>query len=83
MIQRILKDLIVVFGIWFLLAAGLTVLRPLYLKSLNRDITLTIVATGEKQEAAKSNYVRMTHIAVNGRDINLAQVKTGEGSLWT
>ena len=83
MIQGILKNLSVVLGIYFLLVAGLTVLRPVYLDSLNRDIALTIVATGEKQEAAKSNYVRLNHIAVNGRDINLAQVKTDEGSLWT
>ena len=83
MIKGIVKNLSVVFGIYFLLAAALTVLRPFYLRSLNRDITLTIVATGEKQEVSKSNYVRLNHIAVNGRDINLAQVKTGEGSLWT
>ena len=82
-IQGILKYLLVVFGIYFLLVAGLTVLRPFYLKSLNRDITLTIVATGDKQESSKSNYVRLSHIAVNGRDINLAQVKIDEGSLWT
>ena len=82
-LQGVLKDLPVVFGIYFLLVAGLTVLRPFYLKSLNRDITLTIVATGEKQESSKSNYVRLSHIAVNGRDINLAQVKIDEGSLWT
>ena len=82
-LQGVLKDLPVVVGIYFLLVAGLTVLRPFYLKSLNRDITLTIVATGEKQEASKSNYVRLSHIAVNGRDINLAQVKIDEGSLWT
>ena len=82
-LQGVLKDLPVVVGIYFLLVAGLTVLRPFYLKSLNRDITLTIVATGEKQESSKSNYVRLSHIAVNGRDINLAQVKIDEGSLWT
>ena len=83
LIQRILKSLCVVFGIYFLLAAGITILRPFYLKSLNRNITLTIVATGEKQESSLSNYVRLNHIAVNGRDINLAQVKIDEGSLWT
>ncbi len=81
--QSFLKNLALVIGIYCILVSGLTILRPFYLKSLNRDLTLTIVATGEKQDASMSNYVRINHIAVNGRDINLAQVKIEEGSLWT
>ena len=56
--------------------------RPVYINVLNKNIELKIVATAEQNEEALANNVRITHIAVNGKDIDLSKTKFSGGSQW-
>ncbi len=47
---------------------------PLYQDALARDITLEVIATGESNEAALANNVRLRDISVNGVSYDLSKI---------
>lgn len=69
-------------GIYFVLIAGNSIIRPYYLGFLNKDINLKFLATSEKNTNALANNIRIDHIAVNGKDIDLSEVAIPDNSAW-
>lgn len=81
-IRIAMQCLWIALAIFFVLIVFNSICRPLYLETLNKNIELRIVATGEQNEDALANNVRINHIAVNGKDINLGSVEISDESNW-
>ena len=69
-------------GVYVWLIVALTFFRPLYLPMLNRDIRLSFVATSEHNDEALASNVRINHITVNGKDLNLANISLDNAGRW-
>lgn len=68
------KDFWVSIGIMIILLVISSLLHPIYLKYLNKNIQVRICATSKNSPEALANNVRITHVTVNGKDINLAKI---------
>ena len=78
----VFKCLLTALGIYFLIVATNSILRPYYLDLLNKDIELKFVATARQNEESLSDNIRINNIAVNGKSIDLSKVKIPEESRW-
>lgn len=72
----------VALSLLFILIAIDCLIKPAYLPLLNKNMELKLVATAEQNSNSLCNNVRITHITVNGKDINLGKVDVPEQSLW-
>ena len=81
-IKRIVQCVLLAIGTMIMLITLNNLLRPAYIKLLNEDIQLNIVATAEKNEDALANNIRITHVSVNGKDVDLSEVSIDPESEW-
>ena len=81
-IKRIVQCALLAIGTIIMLITLNNLLHPTYIKLLNEDIQLNIVATAEKNEDALANNIRITHVSVNGKDVDLSAVSVGSESEW-
>lgn len=80
--KRIVQCVLLAVGTMIILIALNNFLRPAYIKYLNQDIKLEIVATAERNGDALANNVRVTHVSVNGKDIDLSTVPIESETAW-
>lgn len=69
-----IKDFWVLAGIMITILVLSSFLHPIYINYLNKNVRVRICATANKAPEALANNVRLTHINVNGKDINLAKI---------
>lgn len=81
-IKRWINILVVILGVTCITANLAVFFRPLYIHALDKNVSLCVSATSEQNEHAVGNNVRVNHISVNGKDINLANVLEGNTSAW-
>lgn len=81
-IKRIAQCVLLAIATMIMLITLNNLLRPAYIKLLNEDIQLNIVATAEKNEDALANNIRITHVSVNGKDVDLSAVPIDAESAW-
>ena len=81
-IKRIAQCVLLAIATMIMLITLNNLLRPAYIKLLNEDIQLNIVATAEKNEDALANNIRITHVSVNGKDVDLSAVQIDAESAW-
>lgn len=74
--------LIVVLGVTCIVTNLAVFFRPLYIHTLDKNIHLEVTATSEQNAHALGNNVRINHITINGKDINLANVAKKDSSAW-
>lgn len=67
-------DFWVLIGIMIIIVVISSFLRPIYMKYLDKNIQVRICATAKKSSEALANNVRIAHVTVNGKDINLAKI---------
>lgn len=82
LIKQRCKILVAILGVSFIAANLAVFFRPMYIHALDRTISLRVTATAEQNEHALSNNVRIRHITVNGKEINLAGVLQDDDSGW-
>lgn len=81
-VKLIFQALLIAIGMYFSLVALDCIVKPLYFNTLNQDVQLTITATAEKNESALANNIRISHIKVNGRSIDLSKIDLAENTQW-
>ena len=78
----IIKLACMALGLYFIMIACIVVSRPLYLPLLNKSIKIKLTCTGKQNSEALANNVRINHITINGRDINLAAMPLDSKGMW-
>lgn len=78
----VFQCILMALAMMILLIAVNYMLRPVYLHWLNQDVELRITAKAAQNEDALADNVRITHVAVNGRDVDLSEVPLDKGSPW-
>ena len=74
-LKLVCQSLLIALGIYFLIISISIIFRPLYLDFFNKNIEIKFVATGDSNESALANNVRIKYITVNGRDLDLSKIK--------
>lgn len=77
--ELIRKSLTSAIGVYCLLIIALTILRPAYINSLDKDLTLRFTATSTKNSEALADNIRINHVTINGVDYDLSTVQTTDG----
>lgn len=70
-------DLVVALAVVFLVISLNRMLYPCYKELTNRDLTLEIVTTGEKNEDSLWNNVRVSSLKVNDKNVDLSGFDRG------
>lgn len=80
--RKVVQCLWISLATMILLITLNNLLRPVYIKCLNENIELRVVATAEQDKNALANNVRITHIECNGKDIDLSAISIDPESQW-
>lgn len=80
--KKVVQCLWISMATMILLITLNNLLRPVYIKCLDENIELRVVATAEQDKNALSNNVRITHVECNGKDIDLSTVSINPELQW-
>lgn len=80
--QNAIKNFLIFISVWIMIFSGVYIVNSAVLPLYNRDVTVNITATGEQNPKALGNNVRLSHIKVNGQELNLGKLEYTAESTW-
>ena len=72
---RVLWSIVAAAAVTFLVFSMNRLLFPVYRDLLEKDATVQIVATGERNSASLGTNIRLSGIRINGADLDLSKIK--------